>query len=60
MSDAQRAIDRYAIEFRAVLGALGAIQVVDGIWALFAPSSFYGDFPFGRGWVAALPPTTST
>ena len=30
MSDAQRAIDRYAIEFRAVLGALGAIQVVNG------------------------------
>ena len=55
MSDAQRAIDRYAIEFRAVLGALGAIQVINGIWALFAPSSFYGDFPFGRGWVAALP-----
>ena len=25
------------------------------VWALFAPSSFYGDFPFGRGWVAALP-----
>jgi hypothetical protein len=55
MSDAQRAIDRYAIEFRAILGALGAIQVVDGVWALFAPSSFYGDFPLGRGWVAALP-----
>jgi hypothetical protein len=55
MSDAQRAIDRYAIEFRAVLGALGGIQVVNGTWALFAPSSFYGDFPFGRGWVAALP-----
>jgi hypothetical protein len=55
MSDAQRAIDRYATEFRVVLGALGAIQVVNGIWALFAPSSFYGDFPFGRGWVAALP-----
>ena len=55
MSDAQRAIDRYAIEFRAILGALGAIQVIDGVWALFAPSSFYGDFPLGRGWVAALP-----
>jgi hypothetical protein len=55
MSDSQAAIDRYAIEFRAVLGALGAIQLVNGLWALFAPSSFYGDFPFGRGWVAALP-----
>jgi hypothetical protein len=55
MTDSQAAIDRYAIEFRAVLGALGAIQLVNGVWALFAPSSFYGDFPFGRGWVAALP-----
>jgi hypothetical protein len=55
MSDSQAVIDRYAIEFRAVLGALGAIQLVNGVWALFAPSSFYGDFPFGRGWVAALP-----
>ena len=55
MSDSQQAIDRHAIEFRAVLGALGAIQVIDGIWALLGPSSFYGDFPFGRGWVAALP-----
>jgi hypothetical protein len=55
MSDAQGTIDRYAIEFRAVLGALGAIQLIDGAWALFAPSSFYGDFPLGRGWVAALP-----
>jgi hypothetical protein len=55
MSDAQVTIDRYAIEFRAVLGALGAIQLIDGAWALFAPSSFYGDFPLGRGWVAALP-----
>ena len=55
MSDSQQAIDRHAIEFRAVLGALGAIQVIDGVWALLGPSSFYGDFPFGRGWVAALP-----
>jgi hypothetical protein len=55
MSDSQAAIDRYAIEFRAVLGALGAIQIFNGTWALFAPSSFYGDFPLGRGWVAALP-----
>jgi hypothetical protein len=55
MSDSQQAIDRHAIEFRAVLGALGAIQVIDGLWALFAPTSFYDDFPFGRGWVEALP-----
>jgi hypothetical protein len=29
--------------------------LIDGLWATFAPSSFYGDFPFGRGWVEALP-----
>jgi hypothetical protein len=55
MSDLQAAIDRHAIEFRAVLGALGAIQLIDGVWALFGPSSFYADFPLGRGWVQALP-----
>jgi hypothetical protein len=55
MSDSQAAIDRYAVEFRAVLGALGAIQIFNGTWALFGPSSFYADFPLGRGWVAALP-----
>jgi hypothetical protein len=55
MSDSQRAIDRFAIEFRVVLGALGVVQIVNGMYALFAPSSFFGDFPVGRGWVAALP-----
>jgi hypothetical protein len=55
MSATQQAIDRYAIEFRAVLGALGAIQLINGLWALLAPTSFYDDFPFGRGWVALLP-----
>ena len=34
---------------------LGAIQLTDGLYALFAPRSFYEDFPFGRGWVEALP-----
>ena len=53
--DRQRAIDRHPIEFRAVLGTLGAIQVVNGFWALFFPTSFYGSFPLGRGWVEALP-----
>ena len=41
--------------FRAVLGVLGAIQLTDGLYALFAPRSFYEDFPLGRGWVEALP-----
>lgn len=41
--------------FRAGLGALGAVQLVDGLYALLAPRSFYDDFPLGRGWVEALP-----
>jgi len=53
--DRQRAIDRHPLEFRAVLGALGAIQLVNGFWALLGPTSFYGSFPLGRGWVEALP-----
>lgn len=40
---------------RAVLGVLGGVQVINGLHALLAPSSFYGDVPFGRGWVEALP-----
>ena len=40
---------------RAVLGILGGVQVLNGLYALLAPSSFFGDFPLGRGWVAALP-----
>jgi hypothetical protein len=37
------------------LVALGLLQVIDGLYALFAPVSFYEDFPLGRGWVEALP-----
>jgi hypothetical protein len=40
---------------RAILGILGAVQLTDGLYALFAPRSFYEDFPLGRGWVEALP-----
>jgi hypothetical protein len=40
---------------RAILAVLGAIQLTDGLYALFAPRSFYDDFPLGRGWVEALP-----
>ena len=40
---------------RAILGVLGAIQLTNGLYALFAPRSFYEDFPLGRGWVEALP-----
>lgn len=41
--------------FRAGLLALGAVQLINGLYALLAPRSFYDDFPFGRGWVAGLP-----
>jgi hypothetical protein len=41
--------------FRAALLALGAVQTINGLYALIAPRSFYDDFPFGRAWVAALP-----
>lgn len=40
---------------RLVLGVLGAVQLTDGLYALLAPRSFYGDFPLGRGWVEVLP-----
>lgn len=40
---------------RAVLGLLGATQLINGLHALVAPRSFYEDFPLGRGWVEALP-----
>ena len=31
-------------------------QLIIGVWALAAPSSFYETFPFGRAWVSALGP----
>jgi hypothetical protein len=40
---------------RATLGGLGLSQAATGAWAILAPGSFYGDFPFGRGWVELLP-----
>jgi AhpD family alkylhydroperoxidase len=42
---------------RFLLFALGIPQALIGLWALFAPSSFYGDFPTGSsGWVRVLGP----
>jgi len=38
-----------------VLAGLGLVQLLSGLWALFTPSSFYEQYPFGRGWVALLP-----
>lgn len=40
---------------RALLGPLALAQLTIGAYALAAPRSFYEDFPFGRGWVEALP-----
>jgi hypothetical protein len=37
---------------RVVLAVLAAVSVQLGIWATFAPRSFYDDYPgFGREWV---------
>lgn len=55
MSERSRVPDRFAGAFRAGLVGLGTLQAVNGLYALIAPRSFYEDFPFGRGWVAALP-----
>lgn len=41
--------------FRFGLASLGGVQALLGVYALFSPRSFYEDFPFGRGWVEALP-----
>lgn len=43
------------LQLRGGLYALGAVQLVMGAWITVAPTSFYDDFPLGRGWVAALP-----
>ncbi len=48
-------MSRHAGAIRAALAILGLIQLVDGLYALLAPRSFYDDFPVGRGWVEALP-----
>lgn len=39
-------------ERRITLVVLAAASLTVGVWALFAPQSFYRSFPFGRGWVA--------
>ena len=56
---AERAPDRSIVRYRsaigAALGVLGLVQLLDGVYAVLAPRSFYDDFPFGRGWVEALP-----
>ena len=47
---------RHSGAIRAVAPVvLGLIQLFDGLYARWAPRSFYDDFPLGRGWVEALP-----
>ncbi|MFF8669511.1 hypothetical protein [Streptomyces sp. NPDC015242] len=42
---------------RAALVLLALGQGLPGLWALCAPRSFYGEFPFpGLGWVTRFPP----
>lgn len=55
MTDSSRALGAPTWLVRTGLGVLGAVQVANGVWATAAPRSFYGEFPFGRGWVEALP-----
>jgi alkylhydroperoxidase family enzyme len=51
-----RPLTHHRFEARATLVSLGAIQLVNGIWATLAPRSFYDDFPLPvGGWVSALP-----
>lgn len=38
---------------RTALSLLAAAMVTVGMWAQFAPASFYTSFPAGRAWVAA-------
>ncbi len=40
---------------RVGLAVIGTPNVIVGVWALFAPQSWYDDFPaLGQGWVAAF------
>jgi len=50
-------IDQHRGGIRFLLLSLGLPQGLIGLWALFAPRSFYDDFPFGTdGWVNVLGP----
>jgi hypothetical protein len=46
-----------SVVVRAGLGFLAVLQAIIGVWALFAPTSFYSSFPLpGHAWVSLLPP----
>jgi len=46
-------VPRFRGPARVTLWLLLLSAVALGVWAQFAPHSFYVSFPFGRGWVAA-------
>jgi nucleoside-diphosphate-sugar epimerase len=46
-------VPRFRGAARVVLWLLLLSAAALGLWAQFAPHSFYVSFPFGRGWVAA-------
>jgi heme/copper-type cytochrome/quinol oxidase subunit 4 len=46
-----------SVAARVGLGILAVFQAIIGVWALFAPTSFYSSFPLpGHPWVSLLPP----
>jgi hypothetical protein len=48
---------RASVVTRVLLGFLALTEAVIGVWALFAPASFYRSFPgAGHAWVSLLPP----
>lgn len=49
-------ITRHRSAIRVLLLALGLPQLLVGLQALADSRGWYEGFPFGRGWVAALPP----
>lgn len=51
----QQTLSTRRLEARVILGGLGGVQFLNGIWITISPTGFYEDFPFGRGWVEALP-----
>jgi fucose 4-O-acetylase-like acetyltransferase len=46
-----------SVAVRILLGILAATEAIVGVWAQFAPASFYRSFPgVGYAWVSLLPP----
>jgi hypothetical protein len=54
---APRAVRTTSVAVRVGLWILAVLEAIVGIWALFAPTSFYRSFPLpGHPWVSLLPP----